>query len=47
MIRGRRGKFDVGGFGTSQGTTAVAPLTGVRFEDDGLVDHRDRSARPT
>ena len=34
-VEGVAGKFDIGGFGTTQATTAVAPLSGVRYEDDG------------
>src|SRR5688500_4551799 len=35
LITGFAGKFDIGGFGTNQAATELAPLTGVRFEDDG------------
>ena len=35
LVEGVTGKFDVGGFGTTQASTEPAPLTGVRFEDDG------------
>ena len=35
LIQGVVGKFDIGGFGIDQPSTDVAPLSGVRFEDDG------------
>ncbi len=34
-ITGTGGKFDVGGFGLNEAGSVSAPLTGVRFEDDG------------
>ena len=35
LITGVVGKFDIGGFGVNEATSVNAPLTGVRFEDDG------------
>lgn len=35
LISGVSGKFDVGGFGINEPSAVSAPLTGVRFEDDG------------
>lgn len=34
-IAGVTGKFDIGGFGVNEASSVSAPLTGVRFEDDG------------
>jgi hypothetical protein len=35
LIQDVAGKFDIGGFGVDEPSSAVTPLTGVRFEDDG------------
>jgi hypothetical protein len=35
LITGVSGKFDIGGFGVNQATSSVAPLSGIRYEDDG------------
>ncbi|MFL6750705.1 MAG: hypothetical protein ACJ8E9_06560, partial [Sphingomicrobium sp.] len=35
LVDGVAGKFDIGGFGTTQATNAFAPLSGIRYEDDG------------
>lgn len=36
LISGVGGKFDIGGFGVNEPSTVFSPLSGVRFEDDGL-----------
>ena len=35
LIKGVAGKFDVGAFGVNEPNSHLAPLSGVRFEDDG------------
>ena len=37
LIRGVVGKFDIGGFGTNEAASELAPLSGIRYEDSGPV----------
>jgi len=47
LIKGVAGKFDIGGFAINESSSAVTPLTGVRFEDSGPSITGTLSGAPT